>query len=143
MTNGPILLIEDNEDDITLTLRAFKKNKILNEIVVTRDGKEAIEYLSTVTELPALVLLDLKLPFISGIEILRRIREAERTSLLPVVVLTSSKEERDVFNSYKLRANSFIRKPVDFDKFVSAAREIGVYWLVLNEPPPPVESISS
>lgn len=142
MTNGPILLIEDNEDDIALTLRAFKKNKILNEIVVARDGKEAIEYLSTVSELPSLVLLDLKLPFIGGIDVLRRIREVERTSLLPVVVLTSSKEERDVFDSYKLRANSFIRKPVDFEKFVSAAREIGVYWLVLNESPPLVESIS-
>ncbi len=135
-------MIEDNEDDIALTLRAFKKNKILNEIVVARDGKEAIEYLSTVSELPSLVLLDLKLPFIGGIDVLRRIREVERTSLLPVVVLTSSKEERDVFDSYKLRANSFIRKPVDFEKFVSAAREIGVYWLVLNESPPLVESIS-
>lgn len=135
-------MIEDNEDDIALTLRAFKKNKILNEIVVARDGKEAIEYLSTVSELPSLVLLDLKLPFIGGIDVLRRIREVERTSLLPVVVLTSSKEERDVFDSYKLRANSFIRKPVDFEKFVSAAREIGLYWLVLNESPPLVESFS-
>jgi CheY-like chemotaxis protein len=144
MVNRMILLVEDNVDDVTLTLRALKKNNIANEVVVARDGAEALEYLlrrgvysgrdpSIVT---ALVLLDLKLPKIDGLEVLRRLRGDAATSLLPVVILTSSKEEQDLVNSYSLGANSYIRKPVDFEKFMEAVRQLGLYWLVLNEPPP-------
>ena len=140
----PILLVEDNPDDEALTLRAFKKNNILNQIVVCRDGAEAVDFLfaqgayaDRVDEpLPQLVLLDLKLPKLDGTEVLRRIRANERTRLLPVVVLTSSKEDRDIIDSYQLGANSYVRKPVDFTEFLSAVRSLGLFWLVLNVPPP-------
>lgn len=138
-----VLLVEDNPDDAELALRAFRKNNLLNEIVVAQDGVEALDYLfgtgsyaERPVPLPQLVLLDLKLPRIDGLEVLRQIRENERTRLLPVVVLTSSKEEQDLVQSYSLHANSYIRKPVDFSQFSEAVRQLGFYWLVLNEAPP-------
>jgi two-component system, response regulator len=134
-----ILLVEDNPDDVELTRRAFKKSNLMNDLVVARDGEEAVEMLHGDNRiLPALVLLDLKLPKIDGLEVLRRIRADERTKLCPVVILTSSREERDLIKGYKNGANSYIRKPVDFDKFVEAVQNLGLYWLVLNEPPPVV-----
>ncbi|MGH2451949.1 MAG: response regulator [Candidatus Limnocylindria bacterium] len=139
---GPILLVEDNPDDEALTLRAFEKNKIGNEVVVARDGVEALDLLHGTGARegrplePEVVLLDLKLPRLDGLEVLRRVREHPKTRLLPVVILTSSKEESDLIQGYELRANSYIRKPVDFARFIEAVREIGLYWLVLNEPPP-------
>ena len=144
MEEKVILLIEDNEDDVELTLRALKKNHILNEVVVARDGIEALDYLFGTGSyagrdtgiLPAVILLDLKLPKIDGFEVLRRIRADERTRLLPVVILTSSKEEQDRVNGYKNGANSYIRKPVDFNQFAEAVKHVGIYWLLLNEPPP-------
>jgi len=147
MDNGAkrkILLVEDNPDDVELTLRALKKNKILNEVIVAKDGVEAVEYLfgdEKKGKPPAsnnltVVLLDLKLPRLDGMEVLKRIRSDERTKLMPVVILTSSKEENDLIASYKLGANSYIRKPVDFNQFVDAVRQLGMYWLLLNEPPP-------
>jgi DNA-binding response OmpR family regulator len=137
-----ILLVEDNPNDVELTLRALKKNNIANNIHVVTDGAEALEYLFAngrysnrdVNLIPKLVILDLKLPKVSGLEILKKIKSDERTNTVPVVVLTSSKEESDIIASYKLGANSFIVKPVDFDKFVSTVRELGMYWLLLNEP---------
>jgi two-component system, response regulator len=139
-----ILLVEDNADDVELTLRAFQKSNVLNEIVVVRDGEEAVQYLFCTGQhagrdpeaMPEVVLLDMKLPKLDGLGVLRRMRADERTRRLPVVVLTSSKEERDVTSSYDLGANSFVRKPVDFGEFVDAARHLGVYWLTLNEPAP-------
>jgi two-component system, response regulator len=139
-----ILLVEDSADDVELTLRAFRKSKILNEIVVVGDGVEALDYVfATGTHAgrnpeanPAVILLDLKLPKIGGLEVLRRLRADERTRRLPVVVLTSSNEERDILSSYDLGANSFVRKPVDFAQFAEAAQQLGMYWLVMNEPPP-------
>jgi two-component system response regulator len=138
-----ILLVEDNPDDEALTLRALKKNDIQNQVVVARDGAQALEYLFGTGErkerdpevLPELVLLDLKLPRVDGLEVLRRIRADERTRLLPVVILTSSKEQRDLVEGYGYGANSYIRKPVDFGQFVEAVRQLGLYWLVLNETP--------
>jgi len=138
-----ILLVEDNPDDEALTLRALKKNDIRNKVVVARDGAQALEYLFGTGErkerdpevLPELVLLDLKLPRVDGLEVLRRIRADERTRLLPVVILTSSKEQRDLVEGYGYGANSYIRKPVDFGQFVEAVRQLGLYWLVLNETP--------
>ena len=139
-----ILLVEDNPDDEALTMSAFAKNNIGNHIVVVRDGAEALDWLfkrdqhqGRVEPDPQVVLLDLKLPKIDGLEVLRQIREDPRTKLLPVVILTSSKEESDLLRGYELRANSYIRKPVDFARFVESVRELGMYWLVLNEPPPP------
>lgn len=139
-----ILLVEDNPDDVELTLRAFKKCNIANEVVVARDGVEALDYLfgtgayagRDLSVMPAVVLLDLKLPRIDGLEVLRRLRADERTRCLPVVVLTSSNEDQDVVNSYQLGANSYIRKPVDFVQFIDAARQLGIYWLLLNGAPP-------
>jgi CheY-like chemotaxis protein len=141
-----ILLIEDNPSDIDLTIRAFERSRIANELVVAEDGQEALDYLwglgkwegRDILELPALTLLDLKLPKIAGLEVLRRIRAEARTRRIPVVILTSSKEEQDVAASYDLGVNSYIRKPVDFTQFASAAEQLGLYWLLLNEPPPEV-----
>ncbi len=138
----PILLVEDNPDDEALTLRAFGKNKIANPVVVARDGVEALDYLfgtgshagRDTSVMPAVILLDLKLPRIDGLEVLRRIRAGEATSLLPVVVLTTSKEQQDISEAYRLGANSYIRKPVDFERFIQAVGQLGVYWLSLNEP---------
>ena len=131
-----ILLVEDNDDDITLTRRAFERNGIANGIIVATDGQQALDMLLAPEPLvPQVVLLDLNLPRVSGLEVLRRMRADPRTELLPVVVLTSSDQDRDVIESYRLRANSFVRKPVDFLEFVEAARQLGLYWLVLNEPP--------
>jgi two-component system response regulator len=139
MSNDPILLVEDNEDDIALTRRALARNKIGNELVIARDGAEALELLLGAngdTINPAIVLLDLQLPKVDGLSVLKRLREDPRTKLTPVIVLTSSKAEQDVIAGYNLRANSYIRKPVDFDQFTEAVRQIGMYWLLLNEPPP-------
>lgn len=144
MTHKMILLVEDNPDDEALTIRALNKNKIANNLSVVRDGVEALDFLfctGSYTErdpndLPEVILLDLKLPKLNGLEVLRRIREDKRTQLLPVVILTSSVEEQDLIKSYSLGANSYIRKPVDFSQFVEAVHQLGMYWLVLNEPPP-------
>jgi CheY-like chemotaxis protein len=140
-----ILLVEDNPDDEELTIRALKKNKIGNRVDVVRDGVEALDYLFRTGPyagsnhgLPQLILLDLKLPKVDGLEVLRRLRENPRTRLAPVVVLTSSNEERDVVQSYVLGANSYIRKPVDFTQFTEAVRQLGTYWLVVNQGPPSV-----
>src|SRR6185436_14981445 len=132
-----IVLVEDNPDDQTLTLRALKKQNIANDIVVLNDGVEALEYLLDPDKpLPHLVLLDLKLPKLDGLQLLRRLRSEPRTQVLPVVVLTSSDEDRDVIEGYRLGANSYIRKPVDFNQFTEAVRQLGLYWLVLNQSPP-------
>ncbi len=144
MSQGPILLVEDNPNDEMLTLRAFKKNNIANEVVVARDGVEALDYLfgtgryagRDLRDLPAIVLLDLKLPKVNGLEVLRRLRADERTRLLPVIVLTSSIEEQDVMMSYKLGANSYVQKPVDFENFSEAIKQLGIYWLLVNVLPP-------
>jgi CheY-like chemotaxis protein len=144
MTNGSILLVEDNPDDQKLTLRALKKSEIPNEVVIVEDGAQALDYLfgsgeffdADLQKPPALVLLDLKLPKIDGLAVLARLRSEARTKTVPVVVLTSSREEQDLAKSYELGANSYVRKPVDFLEFVEAARQLGRYWLVLNEQPP-------
>jgi len=142
MKNKKILLVEDNPDDVKLTLRALKKHKILNEVVVAGDGVEALDYLFCKGKycdreklMPQVVLLDLKMPKMDGLEVLQSIRSDERTKLLPVVVLTTSSEDRDRIESYKLGANSYIRKPVDFNQFSDAVHQLGLYWLVLNEGP--------
>jgi len=144
MDNKIILLVEDNPDDEVLTLRAIKKNNIGNSVTVVRDGAEALDFLFCTglyadrnpQDKPQVILLDLKLPKIDGLEVLRRIRAEESTRLLPVVILTSSKEEQDLIKGYSLGANSYVRKPVDFDQFVEAVRQLGLYWLILNEAPP-------
>lgn len=138
----PILLVEDNPDDELLTMRALHKNHIQNDVIVARDGPEALDYLFGSEDgdkgpiKPAMILLDLKLPKIDGIEVLRRLRARPETRITPVVILTSSREEQDLAASYELGANSYIRKPVDFEQFSEAVRYLGLYWLVLNEPPP-------
>lgn len=136
MNDKVILLVEDNADDEALTRRALKKNNILNELVVARDGAEALQYLLGSGPRPTVVLLDIKLPKVDGLEVLRRLRADERTRTLPVVILTSSKEEQDLLRGYSLGANSYIRKPVDFAQFIEAVRQLGIYWLMLNEMPP-------
>ncbi len=144
MVEKVILLVEDNPDDEVLTLRAFKKNNIKNEVVVAHDGEEALDFLfgrgayaeRNPQDIPEVVLLDLKLPKVDGLEVLRQVRADPRTRLLPVVILTSSKEEQDLIEGYSRGANSYVRKPVDFNDFVEAVRQLGLYWLVLNEPPP-------
>jgi two-component system response regulator len=144
MKDKIILLVEDNPDDETLTLRALKKNNISNQVIVARDGAEALDFLFGTGEhsgrdmnlMPQVVLLDLKLPKIDGLEVLRQVRANEGTKLLPVVILTSSDEEQDRLKGYGLGANSYVRKPVDFNQFIEAVRQLGLYWLVLNEQPP-------
>lgn len=144
MEGKTILLVEDNPDDEALTLRALRKNNILNEVAVVRDGAEALDYLfGTGThrgrdtgKTPSVVLLDLNLPKVSGLEVLRRLRADERTKLIPVVILTSSKEEQNLINGYKFGCNSYALKPVDFVKFVESVNQLGLYWLVINEAPP-------
>ena len=139
-----ILLVEDNPDDAKLTLRAFKRNNMLNPVVVARDGVEAIDFLfargahagRAGKPPPTLVILDLKLPKLDGLEVLRAIRGDERTKLIPVVIMTSSKEQQDLIQSYSLGANSYVRKPVDFTEFMEAVRLLGIYWLMTNQPPP-------
>lgn len=146
MDNAIILLVEDNPDDEALTLRALKKNNIKNEVIVARDGIEALDYLFAtgahsgrdLNTMPHVILLDLKLPKVDGFEVLRRLRAQEHTRLLPVVVLTTSNEDQDRIRSFGLGANSFVRKPVQFDKFIEAVRQLGLYWLILNEPAPVV-----
>lgn len=145
MKSKTILLVEDNPSDVGLTRRALEKSRISNDLVVVEDGQEALDYLfgtdpltgQNVNELPALILLDLKLPKVDGLEVLRQIRADEHTRRLPVVILTTSSEEDDVAQSYDMGANSFIRKPVDFNQFAEAVQHLGLYWLVLNEPAPP------
>jgi two-component system response regulator len=136
-----ILLVEDNPDDEALMLRAFQRSKLANRIEVARDGAEALDFLlgPSARPLPTLVILDLKLPKVDGLEVLRRVRGSERTRTLPVVVLTSSREEQDLVESYRLGANSYVRKPVDFMQFADATKTLGLYWLVVNEPPPSKE----
>lgn len=144
MEKRSILLVEDNPDDEALTLRAFDKSNIVNEVFVARDGVEAVEYLfdddggnsGFGRNMPAIILLDLKLPRMDGLEVLRHVRTHEKTKYIPVVILTSSREEQDIINGYSLGANSYITKPVDFEKFVEAVRHLGIYWLLLNEPLP-------
>jgi two-component system, response regulator len=143
-----ILLVEDNRDDEALTLRALKKNNIKNEVVVARDGVEALDFLMgtgshagrDLNVMPQVILLDLKLPKVDGLEVLKRVRAHEGTRLLPIVILTSSNEEQDRINGYGLGANSYVRKPVDFAQFIEAVRQLGLYWLILNEPPPTIRS---
>jgi len=139
-----ILLVEDNPDDVALTLRALEKHNIKNKVTVARDGAEALDYLFATgaysdrdtSVMPAVIILDLKLPKVDGLTVLERMRADERTKLVPVVILTSSKEEQDMIKGYRLGANSYVRKPVDFAQFIEAARQLGLYWLVINEPPP-------
>jgi two-component system response regulator len=144
MDNKIILLVEDNPDDVELTLRAFKQNNIFNKVVIAKNGVEALDYLfgkgiyagRDVKDLPVVTLLDLKLPKINGMEVLKTMRQNELTKLLPVVILTSSAQEEDVASGYKLGANSYVRKPVDFKEFAVAIKSLGLYWLIWNEPPP-------
>ncbi len=143
MKNQKILLVEDNPDDEALTLRALKRANFANDVVVARDGAEALDFLfgtdsheGREIELPRVILLDLNLPKIDGLEVLRRIRAEKRTKLLPVVILTSSNEERDVINGYELGANSYVRKPIDFAEFAGAVAQLGLFWLLVNEAPP-------
>ncbi len=139
-----LLLVEDNADDEELTLLAFEESRILNEVVVARDGVEALDYLlgtgtysdRDMSIMPALILLDLQLPRINGLEVLQRLRADKRTKLIPVVILTTSNEQQDLINSYSLGCNSYIRKPVNYNQFITAVQQLGMYWLLINEPPP-------
>jgi two-component system response regulator len=148
MNGKVILLVEDNPDDEELTIRTLKKNNIMNDIVVVRDGSEAIDYLygkgkylgRDLNIMPVIIMLDIKLPKISGLEVLKRIRSNEKSKLLPVVILTSSDEERDLIESYKLGANSYVRKPVNFGQFQKAVQQLALYWLLLNNAPPHIKS---
>lgn len=143
MKDAVILLVEDNPDDEALTLRALHKNKVSNPVIIVHDGVEALEFMfcegvysgRNIADLPAVILLDLKLPRIDGLEVLRRLRADERTRMVPIVVLTTSNEDKDIFTSYSLGANSFVRKPVDFDQFTEAVGKLGMYWLMVNESP--------
>jgi len=143
-----VLLVEDNPDDIELTLRELKKNNVVNEVVVVRDGAEALDYIFCTgpyagrgtDAMPVVILLDLKMPKVDGLEVLKRLRSDDRTIIIPVVVLTTSDEERDLVESYNLGANSYVRKPVDFTRFSEAVRQLKVYWLLLNEAPPSSKS---
>jgi CheY-like chemotaxis protein len=144
MTNNKkILLVEDNPDDIELTLRAFRKNNIMNEIIIKRDGAEALDFffgkegvaVNNCNDLPILTMLDLKLPKIDGLDVLKKIRSDKRTKLIPVVILTSSNEQSDLLSSYELGCNSYIRKPVDFNQFTETVKQLGFYWLLINEIP--------
>ena len=138
MENGKILMIEDDPDDVELTIRAFRKVNLANGVDVVTDGEEALRYLDAHKDaLPVVVLLDLKLPKVGGLEVLRRLRAAESTRLLPVVIMTSSREERDLIDGYRFGANSYIRKPVNFEQFVDAVSKLGASWLLLKRPPPP------
>jgi CheY-like chemotaxis protein len=145
VNTGCILLVEDNPSDVRLTRRALEQSHITNPLVVAEDGREALDYLFALgahagrdaAELPRLILLDLKLPRVDGLEVLRQLRANERTRRLPVVILTSSQEQQDIIAGYELGANSYVRKPVDFAQFVEAVRILGLFWLLLNEPPPP------
>lgn len=151
LTQKTLVIVEDNPDDEALTARALRRNNIANPLVVLRDGAEALDYLfgsgayagRDPREVPAVILLDLKLPKLDGLEVLQRLRADPRTRLIPVVILTSSVEEQDILSSYSLGANSYIRKPVEFEAFVQAARQLGLYWLVLNEAPPPPGPVPS
>lgn len=151
LTQKILVIVEDNPDDEALTARALRRNNIANPLVVLRDGAEALDYLfgsgayagRDPREVPAVILLDLKLPKLDGLEVLQRLRADPRTRLIPVVILTSSVEEQDILSSYSLGANSYIRKPVEFEAFVQAARQLGLYWLVLNEAPPPPGQVPS
>lgn len=144
MADKVILLVEDNPDDVALTIRAFTKNNIFNKVVVAKDGVEALDYLfgrgvyagRDILDLPVVVLLDLKLPRVDGLEVLKSIRQNEITQLIPVVILTSSAEEKDLINGYKMGANSYVRKPVNFEHFLEAVKQLGLYWLLWNQPPP-------
>ncbi|HEY9634282.1 MAG TPA: response regulator [Coleofasciculaceae cyanobacterium] len=144
-----LLLVEDNPDDEELTLLAFEQSRIVNEVVVAHDGVEALDYLfgrgiyteRDLSDMPALILLDLQLPRLNGLEVLQRLRSDDHTKLIPVVMLTTSNEQQDLINSYRLGCNSYIRKPVDYDQFVTALQQLGMYWLVLNEPPPMVSTL--
>lgn len=146
MTSKFILLIEDNDDDIKLTEMAFKENNIKNKLVILRDGAEALDYLFSkgnysnrdTNEIPALILLDLKLPKIDGIEVLKQLRADNRTKLIPVVILTSSKEEKDLLLGYTFGCNSYVRKPINFNEFTDVMRQLGLYWLIMNEEPPKI-----
>lgn len=148
MEDKLILLVEDNPDDVALTLRALKKNHLSNSIIVASDGLEALDYLfglgshagRDTSIQPALILLDLKLPKLDGFKVLEKLRADQRTRLLPVVIMTSSREQQDLIDGYGLGANSYIRKPVDFEQFVEAVRQLGLYWLLLNETPPRVKA---
>lgn len=148
MSDRVILVVEDNPDDVALTLRSLRGSGILNRVVVANDGAEALDYLfgtgkyaeRDITSMPAIVLLDLKLPKVDGIEVLQRIRADRRTELLPVVILTSSDDEQDLIASYASGCNSYVRKPVEFSQFADAVRQLGLYWMLLNEPPPETRS---
>jgi two-component system response regulator len=145
MKDCEILLVEDNPDDVELTLLAFEESRLCNDITVARDGQEALDYLFGTgvyegrepTNPPSVILLDLKLPKIGGLEVLKKIREVDDTRCLPVIILTSSKEDEDIVSSYRLGANAYVRKPVDYNQFLEAAKTLGLFWLVLNEAPPP------